>query len=103
MKIFISQPMGGKTDEEINAARQEAIADIRSIFGGKSNIEILDTNFNFPGKGPLYYLAESLKYLETADLAFFMKDWDKYRGCRIEHQCCIEYGIPYLHQDLPFQ
>lgn len=23
----------------------------------------------------------------------FKKDWEQYRGCRIENECAIEYGI----------
>ena len=33
----------------------------------------------------------------TADIAYFAKDWDKYRGCKIEHTCATEYGIDVMH------
>lgn len=98
MIVFISQPMGGKTDDEINRARDAAIYDIKQIFGEKNDVKILDTDFDFPGASALYYLAKSIEYLELADVAYFMKDWEKYRGCRIEHMCCVEYGIPTLYE-----
>ena len=43
---------------------------------------------------PLWYLGESLKLLATADVAYFAKGWEKARGCKIEHTCAVEYGIP---------
>lgn len=73
MKIFISQPMGGKTNEEIEIARQEVSEKIHSIFG--EEVTILDTNFNFPGKSALYYLAKSLELLCQADIAYFIDGW----------------------------
>lgn len=51
-KLFISQPMRGKTDEE------------------------------------------SLKLLGTADFVVFAPGWQDYRGCRIEHDAAVAYGIP---------
>jgi len=38
-------------------------------------------------KKPLHYLAKSLEYLAEADIAYFVP------GCKIEHQCAVEYGI----------
>ncbi len=96
MKVFISQPMGGRTDKEIESERQLIIQYLKSCFG--ENTEILDTNFNFPGKSALYYLARSLEMLDQADIAYFIKGWENYQGCFIEHECCIKYNIPILYQ-----
>ena len=41
----------------------------------------------------LYYLAESLKLLSTADMAVFAHDWLVARGCRIEETAARQYGI----------
>ena len=43
---------------------------------------------------PLWYLGESLKLLGTADFAVFAPGWQDYRGCRIEHDAAVAYGIP---------
>ena len=45
---------------------------------------------------PLWYLGESLKYLASADLAVFARDWACARDCRIEHAAAEEYGIPMM-------
>ena len=89
MKIFISQPMVDKTDEQIELERQQVEQRLRDKYG---DIEILDSLFEFEAH-PLVYLAKSLEVLAQADLAYFVKGWDKYRGCTMEHECAIKYGI----------
>lgn len=42
---------------------------------------------------PLWFLGKSLELLSTADIVYFAKGWEDARGCRIENQCAIEYGI----------
>ncbi len=91
--------MGGKTEEEIDTRRVE-ITNIIYQALGRDNVEILNTNFNFPGQNALFYLAKSIEELSKADIAFFDKDWEKYRGCRIEHLCCKEYNIPIIYEEL---
>ena len=91
-KLFISQPMKGKTDKEILEERKNIIETARQKFG---EVEVLDTFFqNAPHEAkPLWFLAKSLEFLSTSDVAIFAKDWEKYRGCRIENACAKEYGI----------
>ena len=43
---------------------------------------------------PLWYPGESLKLLGTADFVVFAPRWQDYRGCRIEHDAAVAYGIP---------
>lgn len=94
MKLFISQPMKGKTDEEILSERQKAIESVKEKYGDK-NIEIIDSFFqSAPADArPLWFLGKSIELLSTADVAYFCKGWDQTRGCRIENTCAIEYGI----------
>lgn len=92
-KLFISQPMRGKTDEEILAVRAKAIESAERNLGEK--VEVIDSFFqNAPADAkPLWYLGKSLELLSTADVAYFAEDWEQYRGCRIENTCAVEYGI----------
>ena len=91
MKIFISQPMGGKTDEQIKLERDKVVQKLQDKYG---DIEILDTIFDLgEGVSPLVYLAKSIEVLAQADLAYFMPHWDEYRGCVVEYECAIRYGI----------
>lgn len=92
-RIFISQPMRGKTDTEILKERVFAIAKAQVLIG--EQFEVIDTFYTdfHPNANPLEYLARSIKDLATADIAIFIGDWKNYRGCRIEHLCAVEYGI----------
>lgn len=92
-KLFISQPMRGKTDEEILAERKKAIESAERNLG--EPVEVIDSFFkNAPADArPLWFLGKSLELLSTADIAYFAKGWEDARGCRIENQCAIEYGI----------
>lgn len=92
-KLFISQPMRGKTDEEILAERKKAIESAERNLG--EPVGVIDSFFqNAPADArPLWFLGKSLELLSTADIAYFAKGWEDARGCRIENQCAIEYGI----------
>lgn len=92
-KLFISQPMRGKTDEEILAERKKTIESAERNLG--EPVEVIDSFFqNAPADArPLWFLGKSLELLSTADIAYFAKGWEDARGCRIENQCAIEYGI----------
>ena len=92
-KLFISQPMRGKTDEEILAVREKAIESAKSYLG--EDVEAIDSFFqNAPVDArPMWFLGKSIELLSTADVAYFAEGWEEARGCRIEHLCALEYGI----------
>lgn len=93
-KLFISQPMRGKTNEEILAVREKAIESAERNLGEK--VEVIDSFFQDVPEvesRPLWCLGKSLELMADADVVYFAKDWEKYRGCRIENECAIEYGI----------
>lgn len=97
IKVFISQPMKNKTNDEILKEREDiktvATNYIHFIYGKKSKIIFIDS-FQKDKKGkPLYLLGESLKMLSEANIAFFPVNYEEYRGCNIEYKCAKEYGI----------
>ena len=91
-KIFISQPMKDKTNQEIEQERKEIIEKAEKYFG---EIEVIDSFFkDAPHDAkPLWFLGKSLELLSNADVIVLGKDWENARGCRIEHECAIQYGI----------
>lgn len=95
-KLFISQPMKGKSDEEILAEREKAIKSAEELLG--EPVEVIDSFFqSAPADArPLWFLGKSLELLSTADVVYFAKGWEKARGCKIENTCAIEYGITVL-------
>lgn len=83
-KLFISQPMKGKSDADILAERKKAIKSAEDMIG--EPVEVIDSFFQ---EAPLELLA-------GADIAYFAKGWQDARGCKIENTCAIEYGIPVI-------
>lgn len=46
----------------------------------------------------LCVLGKSLEALAGADIIYFCPGWDTARGCKIEHQCAVEYGIERIYE-----
>ncbi len=90
MKVMISQPMRGKTNEQIKAERAELVREIEA-----AGDTVLDTVFDTAPENvdqAVWYLSESIKFLANADKVVFMAGWNKARGCKIEHEIAVEYG-----------
>lgn len=106
MKAMISQPMAGKTDEEIAEARDKAVAALESM-----GYEVVNTLFTdewysdeaMSGRGvvqvPLCFLAKSLENMSLCHVAYFCKGWEQARGCRIEHDAAMAYGVEVIYGD----
>ena len=98
-KLFISQPMRGKTDDEIKAERARAIQSAEEVVG--EPLEVIDSFFEKApvNAKPLWFLGKSLELLADADIAYFVSGWQDYRGCKIEHTCAVEYGIQIIEEE----
>ena len=106
MKAMLSQPMAGKTDEEIVATREKAIAVLK-----EKGYEIVNTLFTddwyskekMTERGvvqiPLCFLAKSLENMSLCDAAYFCKGWENARGCRIEHEVACTYGLTVIYEE----
>ena len=91
IKVMISQPMRGKTNEQIRQEREALVKRLE-----KDNFEVVDTIIveNAP-KGcneAIYYLSKSIEFISKADIVYFMKGWEEARGCKIENKICQDYG-----------
>lgn len=101
-KIFISQPMNGKTTEEIENERNDIIDRLATQFAGEN--EYIDIIYSFfkdapHDTKPLWYLGESIKLMSEADIVFFCDGWQTARGCQIEHDCALAYGIDTMYKE----
>ena len=106
MKAMLSQPMAGKTNEEIIATRERAIAVLK-----ERGYEIINTLFTdewysreaMKERGveniPLCFLAKSLENMSLCHAAYFCKGWENTRGCRIEHEVAKAYGMTIIYED----
>lgn len=105
MKAMISQPMAGKSEEEIKATREKAIAALKA-----KGYELVDTLFTdewydrkaMEERGvvqiPLCFLAKSLESMSTCHAVYFAKGWEKARGCRLERAAAIAYGLDVIYE-----
>ena len=105
-RAMISQPMAGKTDEEIAEARDRAHARLREM--GYEFVNTLFTDEWYSAEAmkergvvqvPLCYLAKSLENMSLCHAAYFCKGWENARGCRIEHDAAVAYGLEVLYED----
>ena len=91
LRIMISQPMRGKTNEQIRKEREELVSKLE-----KDNFEVIDTIIAEEApKGcseGIYYLAKSIEFISQVYIVYFMKGWENARGCIIENQVCQDYG-----------
>lgn len=106
MKAMLSQPMRGKTDEEIVATRERAIKKLESL-----GYEVVNTLFTdewyskekMEERGvvqiPIAFLAKSLENMSKCHAAYFCKGWRQARGCIIEHQVALEYGLKVIYEE----
>ena len=99
-KLFISQKMRGKTDEEILAERKKAIEMAEKTIG--EPVEVIDSFFEKApvNAKPLWFLGKSLELQADADVAYFAPGWEDARGCKIEHACAVEYGITVIEDNV---
>ena len=93
MKFMISQPMAGKTIEQIRADREGAVR----ILEARGHT-VLDSVFTGPApesidNAALWYLSWALEKMSQCDGVLFLPGWESARGCRIEHEAAVAYGL----------
>lgn len=107
LKAMLSQPMGGKTQEEIVETRERAIRALQ-----ERGYEVVNTLFTDAWYGkketmeargvvqiPLCFLAKSLENMSLCHAAYFCKGWEQARGCRIEHEAAKAYGLEIIYEE----
>ena len=110
--IFISQPMTGKSEEEILATRQKAIEKIHQLFdadGIEINIiasyiddatrkhfkKYVSDDINWD----IFWLSQSLERLAMADMIWLCDGWEYSNGCNIELECATRYGVGIMYPE----
>lgn len=87
---FISQPMSGKSIEEIATERNAIKEQMNKMFGDCVFLHSFFSDFN---GSPIEFLARGLDVMAKADVVVFAKGWEAAIGCRIEHAVAEEYGL----------
>lgn len=122
MNVFLSMPMHGKSDDEIedvankmtnsisNWLNLRDYHDIRVHFATDYTIfsqpdakkyreSILTSNaldYAYDRTCRIGYLGYSIAIMSCCDLVVFHPEWLNAPGCRVEMQTCLSYDIPYV-------
>ena len=106
LKAMISQPMNGRSEEEIAETRAKARANLE-----EAGYEFVNTLFTdewyseeqMEKRGvvnkPLCFLAKSVEHMCECDVVYFCNGWDNARGCRIEHEIAEQYGLQIVYEE----
>ena len=90
MKLMISQPMRGKTNEQIREERAELVKQLEAE--GHEVVDTIIENAPADEDAAIYCLSQSIRYIGQVDGVVFMPGYYNARGCRIEHDVAREYG-----------
>ena len=92
-RAMISQPMAGKTDREIGTERIRAMKILEEM-----GFEVVNTFFRDSEEkeiecSALNFLGKSIEAMSHCQAVFFCSGWWNARGCRIEHEAALAYGL----------
>ena len=96
-KVFISIPMANKSEEEIKEELDKRKNALEQL-----SFEVPDTYIE---NGPnvenisLWCLGEALEIMANCDIAYFCTGWQKARGCLIEYEAAVQYGLQVITED----
>ena len=92
MKLMISQPMRGKTTDQIIEERKVLVDELTAQ--GHTVIDTIITDKSPENANrPLWCLSKSLMDMSECDGVIFMPGWASARGCMIEHAAAQHYGL----------
>ena len=105
-KAMLSQPMRGKTDEEIIETRNRAIKALEA-----AGYEVVNTLFTdewyskekMEERGvvqiPVCFLAKSIENMSLCHAVYFCEGWDRARGCILENEVAKAYGLDIIYEE----
>jgi hypothetical protein len=104
-KAMLSQPMAGKTENEIIATREKAINKLKELGYEVANTLFSDEWYNkehMEERGviqiPLCFLAKSLENMSLCHAVYFCDGWEDARGCKIEHIAAVNYRLDIIYE-----
>ena len=103
-KAMISQPMANLSEIQIVKARNDAIKLLEEL-----DYKVINTYFtdewysqdSMTARGvvqvPVCFLAKSIENMSLCDTVYFAKGWELTRGCKIEHDIALAYGMHLIY------
>lgn len=104
IKVFISQPFSGKTEDEVMQQKNDIIVKLKRYFG---DIVVIDNyHQELPAESPisetgkrLWYLGNSITMMRFADVIVFSSDYKKALGCKAEMEIAQLYGLKIMIEE----
>lgn len=102
---MISQPMGGRSKEEIERVRERAISAlnekgyvvVNTLFANDWSVK--DSLEKQGVKSiPIAFLGKAVSAMSQCDAVYFCRGWENARGCEIEHDVAQTYGLDILYE-----
>lgn len=100
MKVFLSQPMRGKSETYILALREMAAEALRKKYPVEDVTILPSYRPEWASLPRLEALGQSLALMKEADLVVFLPGSKEAQGCKVELYVCREYGIRYAFYDM---
>ena len=99
----ISQPMKGIDPEKVKLQREKAEAAVK-LAGYEPIDNIYRDDFNYGGADEtvinpaLWHMGLALARLSRAHAIYMCEGWGAARGCRMEHQAAVAFGVDVLYE-----
>ena len=105
-KAMISQPMHGKSEEEIKTTRLRALqalaarnyAIVNTLFTDEWYSEDRSAERGVVNR-PLMFFAKSIADMSHCHAVYFCKGWENARGCKLEHAVAEAYGLTIIYEE----
>jgi len=96
MKIFISQPITGKSTAEIMATRKNITSKLNLKYPGSTIINSLILGGN--DTTDVKYLGMTISLMGDADLVVMASNRSTSKGCQVEQYVATLYDIPVIDE-----
>lgn len=99
--IMISMPMtydGWHADyKKIKAVLEEKGFEVAPLYASEIYKRPPEYNYEIMNI-PIMYMSNSFARMAISDTIIFCGDWKNARGCRLEHQAALDYGLTILYE-----
>lgn len=100
-RVFISQPIKGKSYDEVIKVRTNASFYLKKLYPDEE-IKIIESfipaMYYDANNNPIVGLGTCISLMGNADLVYICKGWEESRGCSIERRVALDYNIPIIYE-----
>lgn len=101
LRLFVSQPVEGRTDEEIFGDRFRALENMQAAHPDQY-VVLIESFLSETVEGvnpPLWYLGASIQLMSKADVVYMAPGWASDARCQIERTCASDFGVQVVYYD----